>query len=208
MEKRETVLQKRIAQALRFADYEYEAGPALGGVRPDFIVYGPEGRTVVVEAKGWTSGGGRIARARDQAQWYKEITGADDALIVLWESKRNYHLWGVHNLNGLVPALQRVFKQTRPLLVPSIAERTSPERMVFAAMPFEREYDDTFFVAMTDAAAQVNATCKRVDREEFSGDIVEEIKRLIEASVGVIADLSESKPNVLLRPNEEYLEVP
>lgn len=36
-----------------------------------------------------------------------------------------------------------------------------------------------------------------MDREEFAGDIVEEIKRLIKASKAVIADLSEGKPNVL-----------
>jgi nucleoside 2-deoxyribosyltransferase len=36
-----------------------------------------------------------------------------------------------------------------------------------------------------------------VDRKEFSGDIVEEIKRLIRGSAAVIVDLSEVKPNVL-----------
>jgi hypothetical protein len=44
-------------------------------------------------------------------------------------------------------------------------------------MPFERAYDDTHFVAMSYAAAEVGAACERVDREEFSGDIIEEIKR-------------------------------
>lgn len=39
--------------------------------------------------------------------------------------------------------------------------------------------------------------CVRVDKEEFSGDIVEEIKRLISSSAAVIVDLSENRPNVL-----------
>ena len=41
------------------------------------------------------------------------------------------------------------------------------------------------------------AVCERIDQSEFSGDIVEEIKRLIHASIGVIVDLSELKENVL-----------
>lgn len=64
-------------------------------------------------------------------------------------------------------------------------------------MPFSREYDDVFFVSMAHAADSVGATCKRVDREDFEGDVVEEIKRLIRESVAVIADLSEARPNVL-----------
>ena len=64
-------------------------------------------------------------------------------------------------------------------------------------MSFNRRYDDTYFVAMSYAAERVNAACSRVDKEEFSGDIVEEVKRQIRASRGVIVDLSEGKPNVL-----------
>jgi len=64
-------------------------------------------------------------------------------------------------------------------------------------MPFDPSYDDTFLVAMAHAAKTVNAACKRVDRTEFVGDIVEEIRRLIDASIAVIVDLSEGRPNVL-----------
>ncbi|MGB7540127.1 MAG: hypothetical protein WBM17_16415, partial [Anaerolineales bacterium] len=76
-------------------------------------------------------------------------------------------------------------------------EPASSKRMIFAAMPFASEYDDTYFIAMSHAAEQVGADCKRVDLKEFSGDIVTEIKRLIQSSVAVIVDLSEAKPNVL-----------
>jgi len=44
--------------------------------------------------------------------------------------------------------------------------------MIFAAMPFSSDYDDTYFIAMSHAAEQVGADCKRVDLKEFSGDIV------------------------------------
>jgi nucleoside 2-deoxyribosyltransferase len=54
-----------------------------------------------------------------------------------------------------------------------------------------------YFVAMSFAAEQVGAACKRVDQTEFTGDIVQEIKRLISESVAVIVDLSEGRANVL-----------
>lgn len=68
---------------------------------------------------------------------------------------------------------------------------------VFAAMPFAAEYEDTFFVAMVAACEQVGAKCVRVDREDFSGDSVSKVESLIRQSSAVIADLSESRPNVL-----------
>lgn len=64
-------------------------------------------------------------------------------------------------------------------------------------MPFAAEFDDVFLIAMTHAAASIGATCKRVDQEDFSGDIVLEIKSLIQQSTAVIVDLSGARPNVL-----------
>jgi hypothetical protein len=64
-------------------------------------------------------------------------------------------------------------------------------------MPFAAEYDDVFFVAMVPAAQDLNATCIRVDQEEFVGDIPSRIKKDIKRSSAVIVDLSGAKPNVL-----------
>ncbi len=194
---REEELKHRIEVTLGSTGLRYDVAPALGGVRPDFLVHGPEGQTVVIEAKGWSSSGGGTARARDQASKYKEVTGADAAFVVLPELARNYKDWNVVSLDGLTEVLEDVFAQV-PGQRPRRQLQTAPvESIVFAAMPFQRRYDDTFFVAMTHAASKVDATCQRVDKEEFAGDIVEEIKRLIQVSIAVIADLSESKPNVL-----------
>jgi hypothetical protein len=64
-------------------------------------------------------------------------------------------------------------------------------------MPFAPEYEDVYWVAMRAAAEAVRATCVRVDREDFDGDIPATIKQYIEASIAVIADLSGSNPDVL-----------
>jgi hypothetical protein len=103
-------------------------------------------------------------------------------------------------MEAVVPLLRKQLRLDREGPRPAAGKkprRKAARRMVFAAMPFSREYDDTYFIAMSHAAEQVGAECKRVDRKEFSGDIVEEIKRLIRSSAAVIVDLSEAKPNVL-----------
>jgi len=73
----------------------------------------------------------------------------------------------------------------------------SKPKQIFAAMPFAPEYSDTYWVAMREAAKAVEAGCVRVDEVDYVGDVVEKIKNLIAESDAVIADLSESAPNVL-----------
>jgi len=190
-------LEKKIARQLKAAKILFEKQVSVGGLKPDFIVHGPEGQLVVVEAKAWPSGGGNTARALDQVELYRKATGADQVYLVLDELKQNYENKGVVNTEGLITALRRYFRRPSRPKKRRKYRRDRAEQIIFAGMPFSREYDDTFLVAMSHAAKAVNAACKRVDRTEFEGDIVEEIKRLIRQSIAVIIDLSESKPNVL-----------
>ena len=192
----EKELQNQIATQLTQAGFRFEQEQNIGGLRLDFVVYGPNDAMVIVEVRAWDPRGGNTARALKQVEHYKEVTGADGAFLVM-DAQRTFVERGVINPEQLMTSLQGIFKKFRrqrssrkPILQPS-------DRIIFAAMPFDREYDDTFFVSMSYAAEQVNAACKRVDRTEFSGDIVEEIKQLIHSSIAVIVDLSEAKPNVL-----------
>ena len=120
----ETFLTK-IEQRLSEANISYQREVPINGLRPDFVVTGPDNQIIVIEAKPW---------------------------------------------------------------------RNEPG---FAAMPFDRAYEDAYFVAMAYAAKKNGATCIRTDNKEFTGDIVEEMKVSIRESVAVIVDLSESRPNVL-----------
>jgi hypothetical protein len=216
--------EDQLENVLRDAHISYRRQPSVGGLRPDFIVIGPRGQKIVLEVKMWDPRGGNTARAFHQVQLYKKATGADQALIVMPDLKKNYKRKGVIKLEAVLPTLQKMFllpREGEPALPvrprteptkqqaheaegvrPRRSPRPAPEpasskRMIFAAMPFASEYDDTYFIAMSHAAEQAGADCKRVDLKEFSGDIVTEIKRLIHSSVAVIVDLSEAKPNVL-----------
>jgi len=185
-----------VAEVLRNAGLQFEIEPSVGGLRPDFVVHGPEGQVVVLETKAWSPRPGNFARALAQAEHYKEVTGADAAFVVLANARAGRPREGVVTLNGLVSAIRDKLNE-RPEKDRQPKPISSRRSAVFAAMPFCAEYDDVFFVAMAYAAEHVNATCVRVDQEEFSGDVVTEIQWLIRNSIAVIADLSESKPNVL-----------
>jgi hypothetical protein len=213
-------IEDQLENMLRNAGIPYRRQPSIGGLRPDFIVNGPHGEKIILEVKGWDPRGGNTARAIHQVLLYKKATGADQALIVMPDLKKNYKRKGVIKLDAVLPTLQKLFQLPRDSRHPLPAPPSEAEgrhggelrpprplrpavipapskRMIFAAMPFSNEYDDTYFIAMSHAAEQVGADCKRVDLKEFSGDIVAEIKRLISSSAAVIVDLSEAKPNVL-----------
>ena len=189
--------EDQIEKELSAAGFTFEREAAIGGLRPDFIVNGPRGELVIVEAKVWNPRGGNTARALQQVELYRKATGADTAFLVLPDLKKNFESRGVVSPQALISSLRRLFSEPGRPSRRTIAKRQSSHRMIFAAMPFDRKYDDTYLVAMSHAAEKVDAACKRVDRTEFSGDIVEEIKRLITDSIAVIVDLSEAKPNVL-----------
>ena len=186
-----------IAERLKEAGLKFQREPEIGGLQPDFIVTGPHGQRVVIEAKAWDPRGGNTARALEQAAHYQSLSGADKAFVVLPESAKNFEAKGVVSADGLIPAVTSFLEQPTRRYKRGKRRKSSRRATIFAAMPFDRDYDDTYFVAMSYAAEQVDAACTRVDREEFAGDIVEEIKRLIKASIAVVVDLSDGRPNVL-----------
>jgi hypothetical protein len=117
--------------------------------------------------------------------------------LVFPELQRNIESKGVVSADRLIDSLVSVFQRQTARYKRRFRGPKPARRAIFAAMPFSREYDDTFFVAMSYAADQVDAACTRVDQTEFAGDVVDEIRRLIKESVAVIVDLSEARPNVL-----------
>jgi hypothetical protein len=78
----------------------------------------------------------------------------------------------------------------------AIETRASPNKRVFASMPFSGRYDDTFLVAIQPSVLALKAVADRVDHTGRSGNVVQQIKALIEAAQVVVADLSEARANV------------
>lgn len=191
-------LHKRILRKLKEAGFRFDTNIGVGGIELDFLVYAPDGRTFAVDLKPWVKFDGFTTRAAKQSAHYRQDIGVDRAFLVMEGLDRSYPSSSVVTPERLIPALKEAMTgkgaQTRK---PATGILHRPQKEIFAAMPFDSAYDDVYFVAMADAARQVGAVCRRVDQEEYSGEVVDRIRATIRTSDAVIADLSESKPNVL-----------
>ena len=240
-----TTFESKVYNQLLKERFDVVVEPAINGLRPDFLVRTEDGRSIIVEAKAWSSSPRNIKRANHQLEYYKKLAGADDAFIVISNLKNSDFKRGIVSLRDLSNAIRkrqaqpskervvgkaktkarRMFKrhgtakkkaalrprvnraeptsvmQDEPILfeerVPPKVITIEVKKKIFAAMPFLEKYDDVFFVAMRYAADQLGAVCERIDTEEFTGDIIQEIKERIKTSAAVLGDLSGSNPNVL-----------
>ena len=69
-------------------------------------------------------------------------------------------------------------------------------RYIFVAMPFHRDFDDVYHKGIKAACENTGFDCKRVDKEEFNHEIVQEIYNEIAKAQFVIADISRQNPCV------------
>ena len=191
---KEAEIAKEIAARLREANIRFDTRKDVGGLAPDFVVYAPDGRQFVVEARQWDFPGFTTEATR-QVQLYEQAVDIDGVYLVIPALKKNMPAKGVVTLDGLIPALQAEMEATKKRS--TLPAPKDVDRLVFAAMPFAPQYEDVFFLAMCYAAEQVGAVCDRVDRREFQGNVVAEIQRMIKSAAAVFVDLSEAKPNVL-----------
>jgi len=194
-EKRAFEWERRIHKKLIDAGFDVEEQPALGGLRPDFLVRRPDGSQIVVEAKAWKTTPANLERAAQQARWYGEQTKADGAVVVV-EGAQHVNKEGVvaeSDLVDFIRSVKFVGHSTREVA----RAKKAAKRVVFVAMPFDAVYDDVFFVAISKAAQRVGAAAIRVDQVDFIGDIPTKIRDLISTSHAVIADISEARANVM-----------
>jgi hypothetical protein len=197
----ESELKTEIFETLSKTGLEVISRPAIGGILPDFLVRFPDQTYAVVEVKGWRAGQQNIARAKQQAKYYKKLTGAAHAFLVIRDLKKSFVDEGVVSAKDLTLLVNDLAKTTQKKTKVS-ATLTSLYSIagtpkIIAAMPFKEEFDDVYFVAMSDAAVSVGATCVRIDKEYFQGDIVQKLKQDIKDSIVMIADISGANPNVL-----------
>ena len=68
----------------------------------------------------------------------------------------------------------------------------------FIAMPFAREFRDVWRYGIQRPLHDAGVLCERLDEQAFTGDVLAQIKRRIEAAAFVVADLTGYNPNVFL----------
>lgn len=189
-------LEDEVEAVLGSLGVEFEREPVSGGVRPDFLLE-QDGLRLVLEVKAWYRPGVVDAmHGLNQLSRMIDALGADYGLLVVSELQAFPAAENVVSIETLPDAIRR-WQQDVSSRSREAQPETSPPRQIFAAMPFAPEYSDTYWVGMVEAAKAVGAGCVRTDEEDYEGDVVEQIKEDIKASSVVIADLSDSAPNVL-----------
>lgn len=187
---------ERVAAELYATEFEVQVEPTIGGLIPDFLVGLSDGRQVVIEAKGWTPTEASLTRARRESQFFRDQLGASAALVVLPDVPSDNADDEVLGLDRLVAHLHQL-AETEPGPDWSSVQVDTPRSAMFCAMPFDGAFDDVYRYAMGGAANQNSLAARRVDKNEFIGNVVEKVNSLIQSAVVVVADMSGSNPNVM-----------
>lgn len=186
-----------LADVLRENNIPFEKNAVLKGLETDFWFSTPDGGQIIAEVKAWEPTYANKKHASNLAKQYQNVTGVGQGLVVIPGLKKGSLSQGVVSEEEFIDYLNKQFQEKETATRKKVRVPKKTERMVFAVMPFSYKYEDVHYYAMAPAAEYVNAKCYRVDKQEYTGDIIEKIKNNIKNSIAVIADLSESKPNVL-----------
>jgi hypothetical protein len=89
-------------------------------------------------------------------------------------------------------------RQAREVLKTAFSKQFGRKPHIFVAMPFAREFDDTFHFGIQGPVRKVGFLCERIDQETFTGDVLERIKQKIETASIVIGELTGNNANVYL----------
>jgi hypothetical protein len=190
------LLTEQIRKTLTRANVPFAEQVSVDGYQADFVIQTADGHTHILETKPWKPTGPDITRAKKLASELKKLS-VNGSYIVLPTIDHERPEQGIVSVHGLA-ALLKAQAGGQPLVPPMpVIPAEKEQRIVFAAMPFAAKYDDVFFVAIRGAAKASRSTAKRVDKEDYTGDVVERIRQRISHASAVVVDLSESRPNVL-----------
>ena len=197
LDREEKKVTDEITRIFSSSGFEYQSDVVVGSSSSDVYSVFPTGSTAMFKVHLWKPTKENIERASQLANSYISASGVDNAYVVLPNLPISDPEKGVVSVADFDEVVrERISKQPKKSGHEPPSVSTIPDVKVFAAMPFDPKYDDTFIVAMEPACFDVGAECIRVDRESYAGDILSEIKNQIANSHAVIADLSESNPNV------------
>lgn len=75
---------------------------------------------------------------------------------------------------------------------------TERKAHIFVAMPFSAEMQDIYDYGIMNAARSAGFVCERADLSAFTGDVLAWIQKRIKSATLVVAEVSDSNPNVYL----------
>jgi len=191
-------LGSQVTKIFRDHGFDVLRGVVVGNTVSDFFVVSPTGTSSVFEVKYWEPNPNNVRWAERLASNYLSASGANNAFILmpqLASSDTDSGLVAIADLDNVLEH-EPIFNQpSQASLKPEVKEK--PKKKIFVAMPFDPQFEDTYFHGIQPACLAKQFESERVDRQAFTGDIVAQIKDCIRGSVAVLADISDSRPNVL-----------
>ncbi len=146
--------ERAVERRLIDADIKYTKNFPSGGLRADFVVRGPTGQLIVIEAKAGAGAVSQIPRALYQLEVVREAVGADASLLVVdadaGRSVRSGSATGVLGdlfdrvvtLDRLTDTVRATFERLPGSSGPAPEPSDGPTRVIFAAMPFDSQYGE------------------------------------------------------------------
>jgi hypothetical protein len=92
--------------------------------------------------------------------------------------------------------LSREELQSQRVIAASVDSASRPH--AFVAIPFSETFEDVFYFGIQPPVQAAGLNCHRMDQISFTGDIVALMRERISSAEIVVADLTDSNPNVYL----------
>lgn len=109
----ESLFEKEVYEILIRTGLKVIINPAIGGARPDFLVQLPDGSSAVIEVKNWGAAHGGFTRAKQQVEYYKKLSGAEYAFVVIGGATKSFESEGVISIKDLPKVLTDLAERIR-----------------------------------------------------------------------------------------------
>lgn len=79
----------------------------------------------------------------------------------------------------------------------ALSEKKEKTANIFVIMPFSEDYDDIYYLGISETIKHLGYGCERVDEMEFVGGVLDKIYSSIKNSILIIAEVTTKNPNVM-----------
>lgn len=189
-------LETQIEQSLKEEGIDYRKEVYANGIAVDFLINTPTSGSVILEVKDWKANLTNLDNAQKISNALKTSANVNQAFVVITSPPEILSKFpGVITPSQIFDVIKN--KSITPELIkkPQVREFI-PRKRTFVAMPFDNSYEDVYY-AIERSCSSVEIKSDRVDFSYKPGDIKKRILNDIATCDFLIADISESKPNVM-----------
>ncbi len=194
----EMQVYRAVENKLQQSGVDYQTSVIANGSSADFFFSTPTIGSVIFEVKNWEPTTENIDRAKIISNSIKSSSDVDHAFVIFPETTdQNLIAKGILSVNQIEEIVKSSELHLNPKFINMpVIRQPNPSYKAFIAMPFAPNFEDTYFQAIQPACNEVDVDCIRIDQSEYSGDIKNKICNEISTSDIIIADVTNSNPNV------------